>query len=105
MKVEEVLLWRELERSTRHFGSMPNIEFISTSYCLMFLSKWFCDTSTGAAQEQPAVVLLWGMSLISLLLALAERGGHGDLRGSGRLSVISSIHGRTELYCAQICLA
>jgi hypothetical protein len=66
--------------------------------CLHFrlhgLSKWFCNTSTGAAQEQP-----------SWLLALGERGGHGDLRGSGRLSVIPYVHGRTELYCAQASLA
>jgi hypothetical protein len=39
-------------------------------------------------QEQTAVVLWWGMSLASWLLAQGERGGHGDLRGSGRLSVI-----------------
>jgi hypothetical protein len=56
-------------------------------------------------QEQPAVVLLWGSSLASWLLALGERGGHGDLRGLGRLSVIPYIHGRTELYCAQAYLA
>jgi hypothetical protein len=77
--------------------------------CLHFrlhgLSKWFCDTSTGAAQEQPAVVLLRGRPLASWLLALGERGGHGDLRGSGRLSVIPYVHGRTELYCAQASLA
>jgi hypothetical protein len=48
-------------------------------------------------QEQPAVVLLWGMPLASWLLALGERGGHGDLRGSGRLSVIPYVNGRTEL--------
>jgi hypothetical protein len=36
MEVEEVLLRRELERSTQHFGSMPDIEFISTLYCPMF---------------------------------------------------------------------
>jgi hypothetical protein len=37
MEVEEVLLWLELERSTRHFGSMPdNIEFVSTLYCPKF---------------------------------------------------------------------
>jgi hypothetical protein len=36
IEVEEVLLWRELECSTQHFGSMPNIEFRSTPYCLMF---------------------------------------------------------------------
>jgi hypothetical protein len=56
-------------------------------------------------QEQPTVVLLWGRLLASWLLALGERGGHGDLRGSGRLSVIPYVHGRIELYCAQACLA
>jgi hypothetical protein len=55
--------------------------------------------------EQPAVVLLWGRPLAFWLLALGERGGHGDLRGLGRLSVIPYVHGRTELYCAQACLA
>jgi hypothetical protein len=30
------LLWHELELSTQHFGSMPDIEFISTPYCPMF---------------------------------------------------------------------
>jgi hypothetical protein len=47
------------------------------------------------------MVLLQGMSLASWLLALGE---HGDLRGSGRLSVIPYIHRRTELYCAHACL-
>jgi hypothetical protein len=65
------------------------------------LSKWFCDTSTEAAQEQPTVVLLRGRSLASWLLALREHGGHGNLHGSNCLSVISYVHGRTELYCAQ----
>jgi hypothetical protein len=69
------------------------------------MSNWFCDTSTGAAQEQPAVVLLRGRTLASWLLALGECGGHGDLRGSGCLSVIPYVHGRTELYSAQTCLA
>jgi hypothetical protein len=69
------------------------------------ISKWFCDTFTGAAQEQPVVVLFWGRPLASWLLALGERGGHDDLRGSGRLSVIPYIYDRTELYCAQACLA
>jgi hypothetical protein len=55
--------------------------------------------------EQPGVVLLWGMPLVFYLLALGERGEHGDLRDSDRLSVIPYIHGRTELYCAQACLA
>jgi hypothetical protein len=39
------------------------------------------------------------------LLALGERGGHGDLHGSGRLSIILYVHGRIELYCAQAYLA
>jgi hypothetical protein len=71
----------------------------------MLLSKWFCDIFTGAAQKQLAMVLLCGRRLVSWLLALAEREGHEDLRGSGRLTVISYVHGRTELYCAQACLA
>jgi hypothetical protein len=69
------------------------------------VSKWFYDTSTGAAQEQSAVVFLRGRPLASLLLALGERSGHDDLRDSGRLSIIPYVHGRTELYCAQACLA
>jgi hypothetical protein len=47
------------------------------------------------------VILLWGRPLASWLLALGERGGHDDLHGLGRLSVIPYIHERTELYCAQ----
>jgi hypothetical protein len=35
-----------------------------------------CDTSTGAAQEQPDVILLRGSPLASWLLALGEREGH-----------------------------
>jgi hypothetical protein len=50
------------------------------------------------------VVLLWGRHLASWLLALGERGGHDDLCGSGRLSVIPYVQGRTELYCAQVYL-
>jgi hypothetical protein len=69
------------------------------------LSKWFYDTSTRAALQQPTVVLLWGRPLASWLLVLGERGGHKDLHGLGRLSVIPYVHGRTELYCAQACLA
>jgi hypothetical protein len=51
------------------------------------------------------MVLLRGRPLAFWLLALGERGGHGDLHGSGRLSVIPYVHGRTELYCAQGYLA
>jgi hypothetical protein len=51
------------------------------------------------------VVLLWGRPLGSWLLALGERDGHDDLRGSGRLIVIPYVHRRTELYWAQAYLA
>jgi hypothetical protein len=47
------------------------------------------------------MILLLEGALVSWLLALGERGGYGDLRGSGRLSVIPYIHGITELYFAQ----
>jgi hypothetical protein len=49
--------------------------------------------------------LLRGMPLTYWLLALVERGGHGDLRDSGRLSVIHYVHKRTELYYARVSLA
>jgi hypothetical protein len=51
------------------------------------------------------MVLLWGRPLGSYLLALGERGGHDDLCGLHHLSIISYIHRRTELYCAQARLA
>jgi hypothetical protein len=31
-----------------------------------------------------------------------ERDGHEDLRGSSRRSIISYVHGRTELYCSSM---
>jgi hypothetical protein len=52
-------------------------------------------------QEQPTVVLLLEGALVSWSLAMDERGGHEDLRGSSHRSVIPYVHGRTELYCAQ----
>jgi hypothetical protein len=51
------------------------------------------------------MVLLWGRLLASWLLALGEHGGHGNLRGSGRRSIIPYVNGRTELYCAKACFA
>jgi hypothetical protein len=48
--------------------------------------------------ERPVVVLLRGRPLAFLVFAPDERGGHDDLRGLGRLSVIPYVHGRTELY-------
>jgi hypothetical protein len=57
-------------------------------------------------QEQPVVILLWGMALASWSLAMDERGGHQDLRGSGRRRVIPYVHRRTELYCTSLpCLS
>jgi hypothetical protein len=40
---------------------------------------WFCDTFTGAIDKYS---------------------GFEDLCGSGRMSVIPYVHGRTKLYCA-----
>jgi hypothetical protein len=48
------------------------------------------------------VVLLWGRSLASWLLAIDEHGGHEDLRCSGRRSVIPYVHRTTELYCSSL---
>jgi hypothetical protein len=50
------------------------------------------------------VVLLLEGDLASWSLAMDERGGHEDLYGSGRQSVIPYIHGRTELYCSSLAL-
>jgi hypothetical protein len=57
-------------------------------------------------QEQTDVVLLLKRALISCSLAMDERGGHEDLRGLGRRSVIPYVHGRTVLYYSSppICL-
>jgi hypothetical protein len=44
--------------------------------------------------------------VVSWSLAIDERGGHKDLRGSDRQSVIPYVHGRTELYCSSLpCLS
>jgi hypothetical protein len=52
--------------------------------------------------EQPVVVLLLERALISWSLAIDERGGHKNLCGSGRRSVIPYVHGRTELYYSSL---
>jgi hypothetical protein len=44
-------------------------------------------------QEQPAVVLLLEGPRLHKMLVIREYGGHEDLRGSGRRSVIPYIHG------------
>jgi hypothetical protein len=52
------------------------------------------------------MVLLLGMILVSWSLAIDERGGHKDLRGSGRRSVLPYFFERTELYCTSLsCLS
>jgi hypothetical protein len=52
------------------------------------------------------VVLLLEGALVSWSLAMDERGGHKDLRGSGHRSVIPYVHGRTEIYCSSLpCLS
>jgi hypothetical protein len=48
------------------------------------------------------VVLLLEEGLVSWSLAMDKRGGHEDLRGSGRRSVLPYIHERTELYCSSL---
>jgi hypothetical protein len=62
----------------------------------------FATLSPVLLQEQPAVVLLLEGALISWSLAMVEHGGHKDLCGSGRWSVIPYVHRRTELYCSSL---
>jgi hypothetical protein len=52
------------------------------------------------------VVLSLEGALVSWSLAVDERGGHENLRGSGRWSVIPYVHRRTELYYSSVpCLS
>jgi hypothetical protein len=48
------------------------------------------------------MVLLLEGALVSWSLAMDKRGGHEDLCGSGRQSVIPYIHRRTKLYCSSL---
>jgi hypothetical protein len=70
------------------------------------MSKWFYDTFTGAATRAAHCGSFVGGVLVSSSLAMDEHGGHEDLRGSNRRSVILYAHERTELYCSSlpICL-
>jgi hypothetical protein len=67
------------------------------------MPKWFYDISTDAATgaARCGSFLLEG-DLVSWSLAIDERGGHEDLYGSGRRSVIPYVHERTELYCSSM---
>jgi hypothetical protein len=69
------------------------------------MSKWFYDTSTGAATGAARCDSFVGKTFSLLVVSSSERSGLGNLRGSGRLSVIPYVHRRTELSCAQACLA
>jgi hypothetical protein len=53
-------------------------------------------------QGQPAMVLLLEGDLVSWSLAMDDHGGHKDLRGSDRQSVIPYVHGRRELYYSSL---
>jgi hypothetical protein len=53
-------------------------------------------------QEQLDAVLFLEGDLVSWSLAINERGGHKNLCGLNRRSVISYIHERTELYCSRL---
>jgi hypothetical protein len=48
------------------------------------------------------VVLMLEEALVSWMLAMDECGGHEDLHGSGRWTVVPYIHGRTERYCSSL---
>jgi hypothetical protein len=48
------------------------------------------------------VVLLLNRALVSWSLAIDERSGYEDLRGSGCRSVIPYVHERTVLYCSSL---
>jgi hypothetical protein len=48
------------------------------------------------------VVLLLEGALVSWSLAMDERSGHENLRGSGHRSVIPYVHVRMELYCSSL---
>jgi hypothetical protein len=53
----------------------------------------FTTLSPVPLQEQPAVVLLLEGLRSHKVLVIREYGGHEDLRGSGRWSVIPYVHG------------
>jgi hypothetical protein len=78
-----------------------NFVFIMRRYTIN-LSKWFCDTSSGATTRAARYGSFVGGTLFSWSLAMDERSGHGDLRGLSRLSVIPYVQRRTELYCSSL---
>jgi hypothetical protein len=84
-------------------------ELLANSFLPTWRAKYrsgFMTLPSVLLQEQPAVVLLWGRALASWSLAMNECGGHQDLRGLDRRSIIPYVHGRTGLYCTSLpCLS
>jgi hypothetical protein len=72
------------------------------TFQLRFCRSGFTTLPPVPLQEQPAVVFLLGRALVSWSLDIDKRGGHEDLRGSDRWSVIPYVHERTELYCSSL---
>jgi hypothetical protein len=62
-------------------------------YTKSSMSKWFYDTFTGVAIGAVRCGSFVRETLVSWLLAMREYGGHEDLRGSGRRSIIPYVHG------------
>jgi hypothetical protein len=70
-----------------------------------FPSKWFCDTSTGVATGAAQCGFFVGEGFGLLVVSyMDEHGGHDDLYGSGRRSVIPYVHRRMRLYCSSLAL-
>jgi hypothetical protein len=76
------------------FHSQEKQSFVSF---FVFLSD-FTIFSSVSLSKQFAVFSLFERVLISWSLAIDERSEYKDLRSSSRLSVISYVHERTELY-------
>jgi hypothetical protein len=69
---------------------------------LSSVSKCFYDIFIGVVIGAVCCIFLLEGVLISWSLAIDERGGHEDLRDSDRQTVISYVHGRTELYFSKL---
>jgi hypothetical protein len=71
------------------------------SWCVKYQSG-FTTLPPVLLQEHLTVVLLLEIALISWSLGIDECGGHKDLCGSDRRSVISYVHRKTGLYCSSL---
>jgi hypothetical protein len=86
----------------RWMTGVCSIHSTGDRYRIELCRSGFATLSPVPLQEHPVVVLLLVGALVSWSLAMDERGGHGDLCGSGHRSVISYVHGRMELYCSSL---